>query len=298
MEQKKPLELGLKLLENLKVVRHNEFRFISSEFGFVNSFLKMETTLLSIGQPYRIKEGRIAFVKQGFARITINLIEHTIQAGQISVISPNSIVQITEISTDFDMQMIAIDYQFLPVSGKEDFLSYLLHHQRNIVLQLTTPEQTQVTHYFTLMWDVLQSPTFRREVIQHLLASLLYNIGYLAQNKNQLNPNHLTRQEDVFQRFISLVNIHSKSERTVSFYADKLCLTPRYLNTLIRQTSQQTVMDWINQSIILEAKVLLKHSNRLIYQISDELSFPNPSFFCKFFKRMTGITPQEYQKSK
>lgn len=298
MEQKKPLELGLKLLENLKVVRHNEFRFISSEFGFVNSFLKMETTLLSIGQPYRIKEGRIAFVKQGFARITINLIEHTIQAGQISVISPNSIVQITEISTDFDMQMIAIDYQFLPVSGKEDFLSYLLHHQRNIVLQLTTPEQTQVTHYFTLMWDVLQSPTFRREVIQYLLASLLYNIGYLAQNKNQLNPNHLTRQEDVFQRFISLVNIHSKSERTVSFYADKLCLTPRYLNTLIRQTSQQTVMDWINQSIILEAKVLLKHSNRLIYQISDELSFPNPSFFCKFFKRMTGITPQEYQKSK
>ncbi|WP_368205051.1 helix-turn-helix domain-containing protein, partial [Bacteroides caccae] len=72
---------------------------------------------------------------------------------------------------------------------------------------------------------------------------------------------------------------------------------PRYLNTLIRQTSQQTVMDWINQSIILEAKVLLKHSNLLVYQISDELNFPNPSFFCKFFKRMTGMTPQEYQKS-
>lgn len=87
-----------------------------------------------------------------------------------------------------------------------------------------------------------------------------------------------------------------QNERTVGFYADKLCLTPRYLNTLIRQVSHQTVMEWINQSVILEAKVLLKHSNLLVYQISDELHFPNPSFFCKFFKRMTGMTPQEYQK--
>ena len=107
----------------------------------------------------------------------------------------------------------------------------------------------------------------------------------------------LTHQESIVQQFSSLVTSYSKTERNVGFYADKLCLTPRYLNTLIRQTSQQTVMDWINQSIILEAKVLLKHSNLLVYQISDELNFPNPSFFCKFFKRMTGMTPQEYQKS-
>ena len=97
---------------------------------------------------------------------------------------------------------------------------------------------------------------------------------------------------------LTLVNTHSKKERNVNFYADKLCLTPRYLNTVIRQASQQTVMDWINQSIILEAKVLLKHSNLLVYQVSDELNFPNPSFFSKFFKRMTGMTPHEYQQPK
>ncbi len=57
-------------------------------------------------------------------------------------------------------------------------------------------------------------------------------------------------------------------------------------------------MDWINQPIILEAKVLLKHSNLLVYQVSDELNFPNPSFFSKFFKRMTGMTPHEYQQTK
>ena len=122
------------------------------------------------------------------------------------------------------------------------------------------------------------------------MAGLLYNIEYIAKNKGQSESSPLTHQNDIFQRFISLVNTYSKTERNVSFYADKLCLTPR-------QASQQTVMDWINQSIILEAKVLLKHSNRLVYQISDELNFPNPSFFSKFFKRMTGMTPQEYQKN-
>ena len=195
------------------------------------------------------------------------------------------------------MQMIAADHNFLPISGKDDFFSYLLHHQKNIILLLSPQEQQQVEHYFTLIWGVLQELPFRKEAIQHLLASLLYYLEYIAQNSIEQNPAQLTRQEEIFQRFISLVNTHSKKERNVNFYADKLCLTPRYLNTVIRQASQQTVMDWINQSIILEAKVLLKHSNLLVYQISDELNFPNPSFFCKFFKRMTGMTPQEYQKS-
>ena len=297
MEQKGPMDLGLKILENLKVVRHNEFRFISSEFGFVKSFKQMEATLFTIGQPYRIKEGRIAFVKQGSAKILINLIEYTIWEKHFSVITPNSIVQIIEISPDFDMQMMAMNQDFLPISGKEDFFSYLLHHQKNILLLLSPQEVLQTEYYFTLMWNILQEPTFRREAIRHLLASLLYYIEYIAQSNMLMNPVRLTRQEDIFQRFISLVNACSKKERNVNFYADKLCLTPRYLNTVVRQASQQTVMDWINQSIILEAKVLLKHSNLLVYQISDELNFPNPSFFCKFFKRMTGMTPQEYQKS-
>ena len=153
-------------------------------------------------------------------------------------------------------------------------------------------------NYFTFIWGVLQEPTFHKEAIQHLLASLIYYLRYIVQNSIELNPAQLTRQEEIFQRFIALVNTYSKKERNVIFYADKLCLTPRYLNTVIRQASQQTVMDWINQSIILEAKVLLKHSNLLVYQVSDELNFPNPSFFSKFFKRMTGMTPHEYQQTK
>ena len=291
MEQKEPMELGLQLLKDINIVRHNEFRFINAEFGFVTSFSKMETTIFKIGQPYRLQEGRIAIITNGRARVLINLIEYIFRPNYISLIAPGSIIQIIETSQDFDAHMMAI------VSGKEEFFAHFLQRKKNLLLPLTTTEQVQIENFITVMWDVLQEPVFRKEVIQHLLAGLLYNIEYIAKNKGQSESSPLTHQNDIFQRFISLVNTYSKTERNVSFYADKLCLTPRYLNTVIRQASQQTVMDWINQSIILEAKVLLKHSNRLVYQISDELNFPNPSFFSKFFKRMTGMTPQEYQKN-
>ena len=297
MEQKEPMELGLQLLKDINIVRHNEFRFINAEFGFVTSFSKMETTIFKIGQPYRLQEGRIAIITNGRARVLINLIEYIFRPNYISLIAPGSIIQIIETSQDFDAHMMAIEHNFLPVSGKEEFFAHFLQRKKNLLLPLTTTEQVQIENFITVMCDVVQEPVFRKEVIQHLLAGLLYNIEYIAKNKGQSESSPLTHQNDIFQRFISLVNTYSKTERNVSFYADKLCLTPRYLNTVIRQASQQTVMDWINQSIILEAKVLLKHSNRLVYQISDELNFPNPSFFSKFFKRMTGMTPQEYQKN-
>jgi len=251
-----------------------------------------------VDQPYRIKEGRIAVIKQGYARVLINLIEETFQPDKLLVIVPNSILQIIEVSPDFDMQMVGMDAEFLSIAGKDNFFTHLSQLQKNLILSLTSHEYDLFKSYFALIWNILQEPTFRREAIQYLLISLLCNIEYLVKNNNQKEQSCQTHQEEIFQRFISLVNAYSKRERNVSFYADKLCLTPRYLNTIIRQTSQQTVMDWINQSIILEAKVLLKHSNLLVYQISDKLNFPNPSFFSKFFKRMTGMTPHEYQFSK
>ena len=115
MEQKKPMELGLQLLKDINIVRHNEFRFINAEFGFVTSFSKMETTIFSVGQPYRLQEGRIAIVTNGSARVLINLIEYIFLPDHISLIAPNSIIQIIEVSHDFDAHMMAVDLNFLPI---------------------------------------------------------------------------------------------------------------------------------------------------------------------------------------
>lgn len=296
MEKNRPISLAFDDIRyNLDIVNHLEYRFINDDLGMVISFIQMESNLFHIGQPYRAKEGRIIRVLQGTGRISINLIEHEISAHKIVIIPDNSLIEMLEISPNYDFQVIMTARNFLPAMPNS-ILSET-YTRNGIILALNEEEWTQTEMFFILLWKILHSSPYRREAVQHLIVSLLCNLKYIYEQTHTTSSLRLSRQEETFRRFITLVNEYSKQERSVNFYADKLCLTPHYLSTIIRETSGQTVMQWINQSVILEAKVLLKHSNLLVFQISDELNFPNPSFFSKFFKRMTGMTPAEYQRT-
>lgn len=295
MEKNKPVNLGLDdLIHNTDIITNEKFRIINCDIGMVISFACMKSILFRSGQPYRTKEGRIIRVLQGRGRISINLIEYTVEKGMIIISPAGSLIELLEISSDYDFQVIVPGTNFLPVM-QGNFLSDS-YMKNGILLNLNTEEWEYTGTFYSLLWDTMHKTPFQREVVQHLVAALLYYIRYTYQQKQIISPHHLSRQEDIFRRFITLVNEHGKHEHTVGFYADRLFLTPRYLSTVIREVSGQTVIQWINQAIILEAKVLLKHSDMLIFQISDELNFPNPSFFSKFFKRNTGMTPVEYQK--
>ncbi len=295
MEKNRPISVAFDDIRyKLDIINHLEYRFINDDLGMVISFIQMGSKLFHTGQPYRAKEGRIIRILQGTGRISINLIEYEVSAHQIIIIPDNSLIELLEISPDYDFQVIVPACNFLPaLPGSILSETYT---RNGIILSLNEEEWTQAEMFFTLLWNILHSSPYRRETVQHFIISLLYNLKYNEQTRTT-TPLRLSRREEIFRRFIALVNEHSKQERSVNFYADKLCLTPHYLSTIIREASGQTVMQWINQSVVLEAKVLLKHSDLLIFQISDELNFPNPSFFSKFFKRMTGMTPAEYQKT-
>ena len=296
MEKNKPINVALDDIRyKPEIINNLEYRFINDDLGMVISFIQMGSKLFQIRQPYRAKEGRIISVLQGTGRISINLIEYEISARKIIIIPNNSLIEMLEISSDYDFQVIMPAYNFLP--AMPNFILSETYTRNGIILSLNEEEWTQTELFFILLWKILHSSPYRRETVQHLIVSLLCNLKYIHEQTHTTSSLRLSRQEEIFRRFIALVNEYSKQERSVNFYADKLCLTSHYLSTIIREASGQTVMQWINQSVILEAKVLLKHSNLLIFQISDELNFPNPSFFSKFFKRMTGMTPAEYQKT-
>lgn len=296
MEKNKPLNLKLDDLQSsINIIKNASFRFINRDIAMVNSFAQMESILFRTLQPYRAREGRIIRILRGTAHISINLIEYTVKEQMIVITPTNSLIELLDISPDYDFQIIVPDNDFLPVVQNGSLMdSYCMKH--GSVLALDEEEWQHTDAFFSLLWDTLQQTPFRRDVVQYMVTALLYDIRYLHDRNREAAHSCPSRREEVFQRFIALVNEHSKHQRTTAFYADKLFLTPRYLSTVIKEASGQTVMQWINQAVILEAKVLLKHSSLLVFQISDELDFPNPSFFSKFFKRMTGMTPAEYQK--
>lgn len=292
----KPQKLDLALLSGQGIVKHKEYRFIASNFGYVNSFREVGSSLFRKNQPYQIEEKRIVFIRQGSGKVLVNLIEYELVPNMLILVPGRSIIELRDYTADFNLQMMAIGDDLILPHGNEEFFGYFLNSRPTLSFHLSPDEVRQVDLFFTLIWDILQEPSFREKAIGNLIKALLHQVESSYQTRQENKESKNTHQEEIFQRFIGLVNEYCKTERRVDYYANKLCLTPRYLNTVIRQISGQTVMDWIDQAIVLEAKVMLKHSNALIFEISDKLNFPNPSFFCKFFKKKVGMTPKTYQK--
>ena len=143
---------------------------------------------------------------------------------------------------------------------------------------------------------------FSSEIIGGLIAATIYKVGdilthYLTEHPEVDSPIH-NRAEEYFRQFTELLGEHYKHERSVGFYARQLCITPKYLTTIIRKTSGRTAVQWIDDYVVLEAKNLLKYSTMSIQEISYYLNFPNQSFFGKYFKNHTGMTPTAYRLGK
>ena len=272
------------LLLALKKVREhvgegtNTSRFLTSELGLLRSnqgiadvihFIPME------GQPYRLTEGRVVFFRAGTLRLCINLREVEFKAGDLLAVSPGTVFEFLYVSPDLDLAMLAFSNTLMENWQKEDLLQTYLQGRLFLHLSLTAKEVQRMEQLFALLWEVVHDRPFPR-----------------ASTESQQH----TRQEEVFNRFLELVNKYAARERSITFYADRLFLTPRYLSTLVRQASGRTVMDWVNEAVMQEAKLMLRHTDKLVYQIADELNFPNASFFSKYFRRMAGMTPNDYRR--
>lgn len=134
-----------------------------------------------------------------------------------------------------------------------------------------------------------------RRTVQGLLQAAFFQV-FSAYETHAKADSPLTnaRQEEVFQRFIKLVEKYYTQERNIGFYADKLCITPKYLSQLIFKASGIYAGDHIDNYAIAEAKVLIKSRKYTIAQVSDMLNFTSQAYFGRYFKKHTGMTPLEF----
>lgn len=301
MEQKGLLKLAIRDVADIPVASCNLLRYISPELALVRSLEGMEdiaSAVLLMGQPYRLTEGRIVYMRSGYVRARVDLIEMRLEAHTLRVTSPGAVIEFLEISPDCDLSMLAFANSFMENWQKEDLLMEYLQGRMNLTLSLNEEMENRLEDIMSLMWNVLQDEDFSRETLQGMISVLFHQLAYFRSRRPLETELRNNRQKEVFNRFMNLVNKYAVCERNVKFYADNLFLTSRYLSTLIRETSGKTVMEWVNEAVLQEAKLMLCHTDKLVYEIADELNFPNPSFFCKFFRRMTGKTPHAYRQER
>lgn len=270
----------------------SQFLFKES-FGIVidmNDFLK--PFILSNQCPYLLENYHMGIVKRGHMRGIINLQEYTIEAGNIVFITPSTIVEPIEISHDFQLTGMGIPadvFHLIHLGKLPNLFNGIL---KNGIMSVTENEGQLLDNMFRLLYEIAANSK-TDDAVRNMVSTITAYYNELFVSQQPSTTSQRSTQKVMFDRFIDLVNKHCREQRHLSFYAERICVTERYLGTIVRQVSGVTAKEWIDKAVITAAKVMLRHTNKTVAEIADNLNFPNPSFFCKYFKRITGKTPRD-----
>jgi len=253
--------------------------------------------------PSKIDGFIAAYCKKGRFRCMINLKEYEIHDGMLVLSIPDNIIQMTPVSPKeeiIELTVLAVSPQFMNTwrSDLNKIFIEAISVLKNPILDMLPEEVDLASDYFALIDKIIGSDTsYKMESIGYILTSIFYLIGGFVKKRVAESDAVVTsRHKKMFDMFLELVEKHHDKERMVSFYADKLCITPKYLSKIIKSVSGMSAPDIINRYVILEAQHLLRHTDKSIKQIADDLNFANQSFFQKYFKAHTGMTPNEYRE--
>ena len=271
--------------------------YLDDSIAIINNGHYILNQVLHKGNPYEIEDGRIGLIKKGHATVIINLIEHQYAAGNLIYIGKGSIIQVQDASNDLEFVGIAIDWELLSFSFKGQ-VQYVFNGQlTDFIVHIDLAETEFVKSLIETALCLTKQDEYDKKTLYGLIAALFHYTDHLYSKAVGISRKRITHSQEIFNIFIQLINQHCRNERALAFYASKMCITQRYLGTIVKAVSGTTAKEWIDRAVTISAKVMLKHSDRQIRQISDNLNFSTSSFFCKFFKRMTGLTPQQYRCS-
>ncbi|MBR6370654.1 MAG: AraC family transcriptional regulator [Bacteroidaceae bacterium] len=256
--------------------------------------------------PFRVDCFMAAYCVEGSVDCSINLNEYHLTSGTLLLITPGNMVKITqpeEIAQNLRVTLICASSSFITNIGinPSKFFIEAVEVLKDPCIHLSSDEEEMLHKYVNLALDVTKTNhQFVKESIGGLVSSVFYQFaGFLAESKRREEmeaPARTTRQRQMLEQFIKLaVNDHSK-EHLVGYYADKMCVTPKYLSKIVKETSGRSVPQWLNELLILDAKNMLRHTDMTIKEISTSLNFPSQSFFFRFFKNHTGLTPRQYRE--
>ncbi len=294
---KSPQLLSLEELYNRYVVKSTDDLnkiYFDRGLGAAMDFGAAFKGAVSMDTPFLVPDYRFGAVKQGLFRTTINLMKRNIEAGTIVFITPGSIVEPESVSDDFMIDGMSIPSDTFQIAHQGHVPSLFIGHVKDGLMMPGQSEFKALDDMLNMFFAVMRSGHFGQNVGHGLITAITNAYCDVFAGQQMVNGANSVAK-DTFDRFVRLVNQNCTQQRQIKFYAQKLCLTERYLGTLIRQVSGITAKEWIDRATITAAKVMLRHSEVPVSELADKLNFANPSFFCKYFKRRTSLTPQSYR---
>lgn len=254
-------------------------------------------------EPLYLGEGFAGVCTRGSAIIEVFSTPYRVAKDDLVVILPLQLVSMREPTEDFAMTFFKVSKDlFLDVmSGlyrlTPDFFFYM---RKRFRYQLSSTEAERFLHFCGLIqYRVTDDPTlFRKETILHLLRIFYWDMYVnFKKDPDAAKAFRFNTKEKVAFRFSMLVMEYHHISREVAFYADKLCISPKYLTMIMQEVNGQSARDCIAEYVVLEMKALLRNANLEIKDLVRQTGFPNQSALSCFFRKHTGMSPSEYRDS-
>lgn len=285
----------------------------------IRAYENLQETLLFYGvnthQPYYISSGnpilkfpespfRMDFYAfciciSGEIELKIDQNQYKITENSFLISAPTTIVQFVKTSRDFRMKIIFFHKNYLLKNTVNAFSIERLDLFKNSSFTIEKSTQETTLHLLMLI-GYLESKTknkqrFTEDISRTIIMNILLEIANLINNHKK--ENHIQKQDNqLYYRFIELVQTNILYQKKVNFYADKLCISHKYLISVIKKTSGKTPHQIIDEILLKEIYILLSDSENNISEIAFITGFNSLSAFGRFFKKHTTLCPLDYRK--
>lgn len=269
--------------------------FFNNEFAIIHGDHNIFRIVRQQQPPFCINDHRMGVIIKGEIHASFNLVEKHVKAGTLVFIGPGSIINPISITDDVEIYGFGLSPDFPMPFAPGQWPAAFNGQVRDFQLPASEADIATAMQIIETLWHVVHQQDYNRALVSSLVAAQMHHYDSLFRRLADQQQGLQSREQTIFDRFIYLINQHAVEQHHMAFYASKMCLTERYLGTVVRQASGITAKEWIDRALVTRIKIELRHTNKSVAQISDEMKFPNPSFFSKYFRRLTGMTPLEFR---
>lgn len=252
--------------------------------------------------PCHLKAISILVCLNGELECSINLHTYKLGKNSVLIIFPENIIQLKS-TKDLEAFAIILSSEFVRKLSLDPLsVSHLLAWDvtRKAKLELPEKEIDHLSHYLAILEKTMKSPfnDTSDNLMMYISSAFMDEIIQLHHHYQPAiaeDINGSKRKLNILDKFVELVGIYHSQERELKFYADKMCITPKYLADTVKNISGKKATEWICDFVIMEAQSLLRYSGLTVHEISEKLNFSSQSAFGKYFKYQVGVSPSEYQ---
>lgn len=250
--------------------------------------------------PIRMKVYASIVCLQGTATINLNNQLYDIHPNDMLICHPDIMLQHSTVSSDFKFKGIIMSPDYMKqlsviTAGNWDIKFFL---EQRPVLPLTAEETKLFSQYYELLMSKLTGKPchHQRQLVNALLLAFMYEFHDSLERFVRLDPRPFSATEKLFKEFMDMLMSAYPKPRSVNYYASRLCVTPKYLSAVCKKISQRTASEMINQYVVKDIVYLLHDPTVSIKEISNEMNFPNLSFFGKYVKKHLSCSPKHYRE--